>query len=172
MRPTCPEAPRGKSPHHPRDPSRRASQPAAAQGPLPRLPLSTRGRPRSLKEASLKLGLTTMSPATRPTPVAASALQNQSYTRSRSSPSSAIRAAAAPPPISAQNSAGSTWLVPPLPRQREGRGREREGRGDRQETEREAGDARGIDPGEETRREEASRGRCRATGPWELKRKV
>lgn len=51
-----------------------------------------------------------MSPATRPAPVAAPALQNQSCTHSRSRRGSAIRDGAAPPPTSAQNSVGLTWL--------------------------------------------------------------
>lgn len=50
-------------------------------------------------------------------------LTNPSPPPSGSGRGTAIRDRAAPPPACAQNTAGPTWLVPPLPRQREGEGR-------------------------------------------------
>lgn len=68
-------------------------------------------------------------------PVAASAGQSLSPPPPRSSRGTAIRGGTAPPPASRTASAWTTWLVPPLPRQRGGgeEGRAGEGRGERRQ---------------------------------------
>lgn len=113
-RSACPGVPRGQSGHHPGDPCPPARRPAAAQLPLPRFPLSARGSSR--EKAAQKSVPTTVPPdkiragrSLRPA--------NRSSPPSWSSRGTAIRAGAAPPPASAQNTTGPTWLVPPLPRQ-------------------------------------------------------
>lgn len=105
----------------------RPTRPPAHSSPASPPPLSAE-RPRPLRGAgrrktrrrSLPQGL-----QTRSAPAAATAVQNRSLQPTQSNRGTAITAGAAPPPASAQNTAGPTWLVPPLPRQGV------EGRGDR-----------------------------------------
>lgn len=104
------------SPGHPEAEWAPPSRPRPADPP-PTFPASQRAL------AAPKSILTTVPPRTRSAPVAASTLTNPLPSAERERPWHRNPGPRSPAPACAQNSAGPTWLVPPLPRQREGEGR-------------------------------------------------